>query len=106
MSIYQRRHVERTRIEHEPINRQVLSQQIEQHRDRVLDLDLRVDQLRTLLDVHLDDLKSAVLERDRQAAHLAWLVELADETKSATGVEPSLAAAFSRSLLAEGGANA
>jgi hypothetical protein len=51
---------------------------LQQQRDRVLDCDALVDERRRDGDRAVEQLRVAVQERDREAAYLAYLVELAE----------------------------
>ncbi len=58
-----------------PVNRADLDAQIALWRGNLVDLDIVVDDKRQVADRDLEDVRKAVHERDRAAAHLARLIE-------------------------------
>jgi hypothetical protein len=58
-----------------------LREAIVRWRENVLDLDLVVDDKRTAVDLAIDELRTAVRERDRAAVHLAHLIALAEDSE-------------------------
>ncbi len=81
------------------VNRHAVLAQIARQRDRVLDLDLHVDEVRAMVNLDVERLREAVRTRDREAVHLAKLIDWHDELESiAATFGPEIAEQFNAQL--------